>query len=193
MTWAICGKTAEEDAQSYAKIRGATVQHEIAVHTYGHIDASICSPRELRADVERCLEVLGLKSAPKTFIFPWNREGNYDTIREMGFTTYRAKKRAIAPPRKQHLLWNIAPVYYLDQKSLDAFSLLRRYLDFCISTRTVFHLWLHPWSIVIGDDPDRIVKKTLEPLFHYVNKRRTSRELAVCTMGTLAEHFEAAG
>src|SRR5438309_2840311 len=50
MTWAICGRTAEEDRGAYDAILGASVRHEIGVHTYSHIDASTSTPEELESE-----------------------------------------------------------------------------------------------------------------------------------------------
>jgi peptidoglycan/xylan/chitin deacetylase (PgdA/CDA1 family) len=115
LTWAVCGKDAEKDSATYLKIRQADTCQEIGVHTYSHLDASTCSAAELEADIQHCIQVLDLRSTPKVFVFPWNREGHFETIRRIGFMTYRGKRRAIAPPRKENSLWNIAPVFYLDQ------------------------------------------------------------------------------
>src|SRR5713226_3860957 len=38
ITWAICGKTAEEDLKSYNAILNSSISHEIGVHTYSHLD-----------------------------------------------------------------------------------------------------------------------------------------------------------
>ena len=73
MTWAICGRTAEEDQESYRSILRADTKHEIGVHTYSHADVASCSSEELESEVAKCLEVLAVAEHPKTFIFPWNR------------------------------------------------------------------------------------------------------------------------
>jgi len=187
MTWAICGKTAEEDPSSYEGILRSNQPQEIGLHTYSHADVSACSASELELEVQRCLEVLKLSSPPKTFIFPWNREGHFDKLKQMGFQAYRDKTRAVAYPDMARGLWNIPPTYYIDQKSYGAHKLIKKYLDACMSWSSVFHLWLHPWSIVLdGGDSCKFTDATLDPLFSYLKERKESGKLTICTMGELA-------
>ena len=55
-------------------------------------------------------------------------------------------------------------------------------LERSISNRKVFHIWLHPWTLLnyegLKDDLDKFLK--------YVSKRREKGELEVMTMGELA-------
>lgn len=185
MTWAICGQTAEEDSQSYNAIRRSKTMQEIGVHTYSHVDVASCSAEELEQEVAKCIKVLDLPVQPRTFIFPWNRSGHFDLLAKMGFTTYRGKTRSIGNPIEHNGLLNIPPTYYVDTKSYKAHSLMKKYLDVCISWNAVFHLWLHPWSVVL-DDSARFIEDTLDPLFSYIKQKREERVLATHTLGDLA-------
>ena len=189
LTWAICGKTAEADRESYDRILNASQRKEIGIHTYSHIDAKKSDPLQFEQDIRKCLEVLGLSSAPPTFVFPWNREAHFDVLGRLGFRCYRGKERAIgAPRRNDEGLYNIRPVYYVDQKSSGAQSLMKSYADLCVSTSSVFHLWTHPWSIVMRDGSGPMLD-TLRPVFSYLRKLSDRDQLALCTMGELSEHF----
>jgi len=126
LTWAICGRTAEEDVKSYSRILDSSAEHEIGIHTYSHIDASRSGADELEAEITRCVATLGLSSTPTTFVFPWNREAHFDVLKRMGFLVYRGDKRVIGGLSKARGLWNIPPVYYVDQKSVGAASLMKR-------------------------------------------------------------------
>jgi len=191
LTWAICGRTAEQDTKSYLRLLDSSAEHEIGIHTYSHIDASRSGADELEAEITRCIAVLGLSSAPRTFVFPWNREAHFDVLRRMGFMAYRGKERVIGGLSKANGLWNIPPVYYVDQKSVGAAPLMKRYVDVCIRHRTVFHLWTHPWSIVEeGGSEERLVSTALEPVFAYMAKKRDEGLLHTGTMGGLAAALE---
>ena len=192
LTWAICGKTAVEEAESYNRILNSPTKQEIGIHTYSHIDALKCSAAEFEEDIGRCLDALNLRSAPRTFIFPWNRENHFEVLRRMGFKTYRGKERVIGPPDHSMGLWNERPVFYVDQKSYGAESLMMKYADLCARTSAVFHLWTHPWSIVIREDPNPMFK-TLDPVFSHLRDMRQRGDLAVCTMGEIADHFDSVG
>ena len=187
LTWAICGRTAEEDPRSYSRIADSPGGHEIGIHTYSHLDASRAGADELESDIERCVRTLGLTSPPRTFVFPWNREAHFDVLERMGFVAYRGKKRVIGGVDNARGLWNIPPVYYVDLKSLDAASLMKRYVDLCVRHRTVFHLWTHPWSIVDqGGSAEGMVRTALEPVFAYISQKREEGLLTTGTMGSLA-------
>ena len=188
MTWAICGQTAEEDPESYKSILRSKQQQEIGVHTYSHVDVASCSEEELEDEVSKCLKILDLPEHPKTFIFPWNREGHFELLAKMGFLTYRDQNRLIGMPRENLGLLNIPPTYYVDTKSYKAQELMKKYLDLCIAWNSVFHLWLHPWSVVL-DDSASFVRDTLDPLFAYIKRREREGVLALRTMGDLATFY----
>ncbi len=192
MTWAICGKTAEEDRRSYEAITGSSVKHEIGVHTYSHADASKVSAEELEAEIERCIGVLALKERPRTFVFPWNRVAHLDTIRRLDFIAYRDKQRMLGFPRKVDGVWNIAPVWYLDKNALGAAGLIRRVIDLTISARSVFHLWFHPWS-VIDPTPEKFSEKVLVPVLLHMQQKREEGHLSIETMGSLGGWLENGG
>ena len=189
MTWAICGQTAEEDPGSYEAIRRSKMYQEIGVHTYSHADVASCTAQELEDEVKKCLKVLDLQEHPKTFIFPWNRTGHFELLSKMGFLVYRGKARSIGTPVRTESLLNIPPTYYLDTKSYKAHSLMQKFLDVCISWNSVFHLWLHPWSVVV-DDSSQFVQDTLDPLLSYIKQKRDEGVLATYTMGELATFWK---
>ncbi|MDA4132497.1 MAG: hypothetical protein OK454_05140, partial [Thaumarchaeota archaeon] len=144
--------------------------------------------------IARCIATLGLPSTPATFIFPWNREAHFDVLKRMGFVTYRGKERVIGGLSKARGLWNIPPVYYVDQKSVGAASLMKRYVDICVRHRAVFHLWTHPWSIVEqGGSSERMVRTALEPVFAHMAQKRDEGLLHTGTMGSLATALEMEG
>ena len=80
----------------------------------------------------------------------------------------------------------------MDQKSFGAQSLMNKYADLCASASSVFHLWTHPWSIVMRDGNGPMMD-TLKPVFSHLQKMSDAGEIALCTMGELAEHFQSAG
>jgi len=194
LTWAICGRTAEEDGKAYSRILESTAEQEIGIHTYSHIDASRSSAEELEAEIERCIAALGLPSTPRTFVFPWNREAHFDVLKRMGFLVYRGRERVVGGVSRASGLWNIPPVYYVDQKSVGAASLMKRYVDICVRHRAVFHLWTHPWSIVEeGGSSERMVRTALEPVFAYMAQKRDEGRLHTGTIGGLATVLERDG
>jgi hypothetical protein len=184
LTWAVCGRSAEKDMRSYAAIADGAPGKEVGVHTYSHLDATVASADEFRADIERCIQALGLES-PRTFVFPWNREAHFGVLRDLGFRVFRGKDRAIGNPVPKGGLWNVRPVYYVDQKSIGGESLMKKYVDLCVAFCTPFHLWTHPWALVVGGSTDRMTA-TLEPLFEYIAKKREEKQLTTSTLGEIS-------
>ena len=192
ITWAICGMTADDDGEAYRRILDSPVHQEIGIHTYSHIDALKCEAAEFEEDIRHCLASLGLDAVPRTFVFPWNRENHFEVVRALGFRSYRGKERAMGAPRLSQGLWNVRPVYYVDQKSLGAEALMKKYLSLSVGTGSVFHLWTHPWGLGIDGDVSQM-KKTLEPVFARMAELDRRGKLALSTMGQLAEHFDSTG
>jgi peptidoglycan/xylan/chitin deacetylase (PgdA/CDA1 family) len=190
MTWAICGKTAEEQRSTYEAILRSKVEQEIAVHTYSHMDASTCSPEELESDISKCLSII--ERTPKSFVFPWNREGNFEVLQKMGFIAYRGREKAIGAPRFEQDLWNIPPTYHADRSTYNSIVLVRKLLDIAINNNSVFHLWLHPWDLVPTENFQQDLSGgLLQPLLKHASdiRRRDGNALTFTTLGALAEHF----
>ena len=188
ITWAVCGMTAEADPESYRRIAASPVRQELGIHTYSHVDAQKVDEEAFEKDVVRCIEALRMASTPPTFVFPWNRVNHFQVLRRLGFKVYRGKERAVGAPAPSEGLYNVRPVYYVDQKSAGAQSLINKYADLCASASSVFHLWTHPWSIVMRDGSGPMVE-TLEPVFAHMKQLSDSGQMALCTMGELAAHL----
>jgi len=193
LTWAICGKTAEQDMRAYHRLLDSAERKEIGVHTYSHLDVSRASEEQVRDEVLRCVGALGLRTFPSTFVFPWNREGHFELLRRMGFTAYRGARRVIGAPSKRNGLWNIPPVFYVDHNSIGAGALIGRYIDACVQFRSVFHLWLHPWSLVERGDLGAMLSTTMGPVFEHMGRMRDEGRLSASTMGELSACMEGDG
>jgi peptidoglycan/xylan/chitin deacetylase (PgdA/CDA1 family) len=190
MTWAICGKTAEADTASYSKILNSEVESEIAVHTYSHLDVSSCAESELQDDLAKWKATVKVNQTPTTFIFPWNRTGHFDFLGREGFRTYRGKERIIGTPKLNGGFWNIPPVFYVDTKSQGALGNVRKFVDLCIKNNAVFHVWMHPWSVVYPEEPDLLQRDILSPMFEYLDAKRKEGLLSICTLGELSSAMQ---
>ena len=191
LTWAVCGMSAEADMRSYSAIADSIAGTEVGVHTYSHLDATTATSDEFRADIERCIQALGL-SAPRTFVFPWNREAHFDVVRALGFRAYRGKDRAVGAPVSNQGVWNVRPVYYVDQKSRGAESLIRKYIDLCVCYSFTFHLLTHPRALAIDGDAAPMMK-TMESVFAYVAEMKNRSLLGTSTLGEIAARLDAPG
>lgn len=193
MTWAICGQAASEQPKEIGLIRDSTVGHEIANHTYTHLDMSLpsTSPDMVKSEIAECFDELNIKSGVKTFIFPWNKTGHFEMLSKLGFTTYRGADRKLRYPVEENGLWNISPLYYVDAKSEGASRLMKMYVDLAIAYRSVCHIWFHPWSVVVGSD-NTFARNTLAPLLEYVEKEGKRGRVWICTLEELSTYCNAA-
>jgi peptidoglycan/xylan/chitin deacetylase (PgdA/CDA1 family) len=193
ITWAICGGTALRDQIAFNQILHSQVHHEIGLHTFNHRDLAdpSCSDEEAEFEIRKCIDTLNLTRKPTTFVFPWNREAKYHILKNQGITAYRSKNRLICYPRKEHGLWNIPPVCYLDWNTFGRIDLIERFIDLCISYNSVFHMWTHPWSLSVNGNVRKYFNEMLEPVFRYIAEMRDNGRLWVCTLGQLADYCEA--
>lgn len=185
-TWAICGRTAEEDPKAFESILSSSVRQDIGVHTYSHMYADERTEEEYERDITKCVSVLRLSSPPRSFVFPKNREGHFGLLRRLGFTSFRGKRRVVGAPVDVQGLWNLRPVYYLDGKSLKAAGLIKSFLDACIARSAVFHLWTHPWSLAVGGKVDRMAAEVVGPVLAHIEEMRSQGSLYVGTMDDLS-------
>lgn len=193
VTWAICGVTAINEKDVFQRILDSKVKHEIAIHTFNHVDFSSpeCTEELAKSQILRTISLLPPGAGRETFIFPWNREGYFNVLNELGFIAYRGRGRKLAYPSKNNGLWNIHPLFYLSEKNYTCSNLLKALLDLAVSREAVFHLWFHPWNLEKNGDASRYVKDTLRPLFEYAESKRREKKLWVCTLGDIANYCEA--
>jgi hypothetical protein len=135
------------------RIRAVDERHEIACHTFSHVDFAdeTCPPRvaeaELRATVDAAAE-RGI--AIETMVFPGNRQGNIDALHACGFTAYRLHGRHhLGPVRRDRFgMLQIPGGLCLETPpgwaARDWAATLCRSIDLAIETGTLMHLWFHP-------------------------------------------------
>ena len=76
------------------------VEHEIACHSFSHVDFSACDRKVAEAEVITCL--LTLKERfdvrPVSFVFPFDRVGHLDVLVKHGFKVFRSPTRSLLWP-----------------------------------------------------------------------------------------------
>lgn len=175
-------------------ILNAEVKHEIACHSFSHIDFSdgVCPPEVANSELQKCQEVArgwGLKL--ESFVFPGNLIGNLTSLKRHGFNAYRWHKGyELDVPRRDGLgLWQIPGGLCWEKPegwSVDAWiRALQRCVDRALETGTVLHLWLHP-----SCEPSN-VETVFPAVLDYVAAHRS--DLWVTTMAGLVDWLTATG
>jgi len=189
LTWAICGMTAEKDPEPFEAVMNAGGTYEIASHTYSHFRVDTATPAELEADTQRWRAVVGGLD-PRTIIFPYNKMGNFETLKRLGFTNYRGEERRVGTPLVGNGFCNIPPVMYLSGRSGGTVETAKMFINLCIRYRSVFHLWSHPWNLSREGDPTRHSELVLSPIFAYLREKQDEGSLQLCTMSQLAQSMQ---
>jgi len=167
----------------------AKVKHEIGCHTFSHINCKdeMCPPDVLDDELKAC------KSAAKefnvelrSFVFPGGTFGNYQVIKDNGFTSYRRsqKHQLFYPYLDDSGLLVLPSSIGLDDNNLGwsydfYLHILKQYILKAIKTRTVVHFWFHP-SL-----NSAFMKNVLPPLLEFAGTKRKSNDIWIGTMGEL--------
>ena len=189
------------------------IEHEIGYHSFSHIVFSECIREVAEAEIK-----IGNKLAKefgitlKSFVFPENKIGYVDVLKESGFKIYRGENgrrryepsqnilirkfnggmnKLIAPPVEPEWMegiWKIpSSMIFCDLQI--KFSVLPRAklgLYRAIKAKKVFHIWLHPHSLLLYPS----LKDDLDKFLGVVAKKRDEGKIEVMTMGELASHLK---
>lgn len=173
------------------KILNSTVKHEIACHTFSHIDCSerVCSEQILRKEIQECknaASIYGLEL--KSFVFPADYIGNRKILKEEGLMSYRTDKNVLGFPKKdEYGLWQIPTTAHIGLSNYN-WSLsyyIKRYktiIDRAIKYQKLCHFWFHP-----STNKD-FLKPILTALFEFIEARQ--KELYVTTIETYIKYLE---
>jgi hypothetical protein len=173
---------------------GSRVPHEIASHSFSHIDFSAqTSDRELvKSEMEACLAVmapLGLKL--RSLVYPYNNMGHsyHDLLHNYGIIAVRHRDKKVRlsyPERSAAGVYKIyesmnlrTASYYRYRDKADLF------LSHAIASGAAYHLWFHP------SDPEEVFRHEFSEILQIMQRERESRNLWITTMGELAAYCEA--
>jgi peptidoglycan/xylan/chitin deacetylase (PgdA/CDA1 family) len=176
-------------------ILNAETVHEIACHTFSHIDCSYknCPPDVLEDELKASFDAAKKWGVEfKSITFPGGTAGNYETLQKYG----------IKICRRRHLDYELAYPFYNDEGmivsptgpcvaivyphwSMDyRFSRLKKAVDKAIQTNTIAHFWFHP------SQEEETFHELLPMILRYCAEKRDDGELWVGTMSEIADHIE---
>ena len=192
------------------KILSSPIRHEIGYHSFSHVIFSECRREVAKAEIKE-----GIKLAKefgitlKSFVFPQDKIGHHDVLKENGFRIYRGRifKRGninqrvpirkingaidmiIAKPVEPRLvdgIWEIPSSMLFSASFPFIYSLLPRAkigIYRAMRSNKVFHVWLHPQNLLYQPS----LEKKLDKLLAFVAKKRDEGKIEVMTMGEFAE------
>ena len=171
-------------------ILAAKVKHEIACHTFSHIDCSDehCPPELMDAELAECQRLAQAWGIDlKSFVFPANLGGNYASLKKDGFTNYRFQSRYHLglPEQDEYGLWRIPggvqwekPAGWTAEAWIKA---MKRCIDRAIETGTVLQLWFHPSCESVN------VQVVFSEILQYLKTRQ--EQVIVLTLGELVDQL----
>lgn len=192
------------------KILSSPIKHEIGYHSFSHVLFSECNREVAEAEIKEGVKLAKeFDIALKSFVFPQDKIGHLDVLKENGFRIYRGRifKRGninqrvpirkingvidlmIAKPVEPRMtkgIWEIPSSMLYSAPFPFTYSLLPRAkigIYRAIRLKKIFHVWLHPQSLL--DQPS--LAKYLDNLLAFVSKKRDEGKIEVMTMGALAD------
>ncbi len=170
--------------------------HEVACHTFSHIDCSDlhCPPAVLADELRAWTQAAQPWGIPlRSFVFPGGTFGNFATLREAGVRTYRRRAgHDLAYPQRDPAGLLVSPVsrelrdngFGWSDDSLVAF--FTRYLDRAVQTGTLCHFWFHPSA------DGAFFRRVLPGVLRHAAELRENGKLWIGTMGEMAQFLDRA-
>jgi len=193
----------EKDPEWYApdlirSIFASPVKHEIACHTFSHIDCSDrnCPPQVIDDELTACeqaAEGWGLKF--RSMAFPGGTAGNFPILRKHGIMIYRRRigKYELSYPYRDEEGLLVSPtgpaigLSHPDWSLAEEFYYYKKAIDKAIKFRTLAHMWFHPSA---SADTFGLL---LPMIMEYCARKLDAGELWVGTMNELQEHINGNG
>jgi len=167
-------------------------RHELACHTFSHIDCSPehCPPEVFASEMNRCAELAaGLGAQMRSFVHPANRIGHLEALAKLGYRAIRSDRDVLSRPRQvAGGLWDIPSTMQIGRQrgwTLEEHRrVFRAVLRKAVRTGTVCHLWFHP-----SLEPE-LIDGLMADVF--AAARELGDRLKILTMGECADLLSAA-
>jgi hypothetical protein len=175
-------------------IINAKAEHEIACHTFSHLDCTStnCPQQVIEDEIKICVKLASeFGVILKSMVFPGGTNGYYPILKENGFTNVRvnADYDLFYPEKDSSGLWLLPSTASIENHGFgwsapEYRQYYTRFLDKALSANTVCHLWFHP-SI------DAFCMNEILPIVLEEASNRADRgDLWIVTMGELADFCE---
>jgi len=175
------------------KIIQSKTKHEIGSHTFSHIDCTYknCSKELMDAELKKCVELAKLKGITmKSHVFPGGTFGNYESLKENGFTNYRKpfENEIDIPVIDEFGLVRIPSSLGMDKDPYAwtaSFHIkqFKKFLARTVRSKQVCHFWFHP-----SMDP-WYLEEVLPHVLACVAEERDKGSIELMTMNEMAEQM----
>lgn len=195
------------------RILSSPVKHEIGLHSFSHVLFSECDREVAQAEIRE-----GVKLArqfgitPKSFVFPENKVGHIDVLRENGLKIYRGPDLTRADPAQSYLhrkfngamdmiipkvaepiwrqgIWEIpGNGMFGEIPQIPSGVIIRGKLGLerAIRQNGIFHVWLHPYNLVLQPS----LAGHIDRFLCFISRKRDEGKIRVMTMAELASSLK---
>jgi len=150
-------------------------KQEIGCHTFSHIDCrdSVCSSEVFETELNKCKELSGkLNIDLKSFVHPGHTIGNLDSLKKLGFSSYRTDYGNILgyPSKEANGLWEIKGTMEIAyRKKWDVnynIEFYKTIVDRAIKNNLLCVFWFHP------SFDTKCTEEIMPALFEYINLKK---------------------
>jgi len=172
----------------------SNVPHEIATHSFSHIDFSPrYSNRELvQREIEECIRVMEPFSLrPRSLVFPHNKtEYSYaKQLADLNIIALRHRDKKVRLSYPERLEPGIYKIYEsMNLRSAGHYDYLDKvkiFVEEAAKRHAAYHIFFHP------SDPADLFEDEFRRIVKYLHEEREKRRIWVTTMGELAAYCEA--
>jgi len=152
-------------------ITKSKTKHEVACHTFSHINCSeqVCSNESFKAEMSECVRLAkNVNIDLKSFVYPGNITGHKNLLTNFGITSFRTDNNNILGYPLEHKkgFWEFKSTteLVLNKNISEKFSneYYRNIINKALKTNTVCYLWFHPSASLDFSE------KILKPLFEHI-------------------------
>lgn len=152
-------------------IMNSKTGHEVACHTFSHINCSeeVCSSESFESELSECVRLAkNINIDLKSFVYPGNITGYKNSLTKFGITSFRTDNYNVLgyPQEYERGFWEIKSSSELVFNKNTSQKFLVKYycniINKAVETNTVCYLWFHPSASL--DFPEKILK----PIFDFI-------------------------
>lgn len=196
------------------RIVASPVENELGYHSFSHVRFSECDRTVAEAEISEGLKIASeCGFSLKSFVFPQNRIGNVQVLKEHHFKIYRGPNRAgmhvnktllrraplylltnLIPPPVEAIwregIWELPSSMKFNSAFLSALPFkAKNGIEKAIKEKKIFHVFIHPEDFVANP----VLLDKFDHMLQFVAKKRDQGQIKVTTMGRLTEYLNQTG
>ncbi len=174
-------------ADLVTKIKNSRVKHEIASHSFSHVDLadSETTPAVAKFEIEESYRLLKkIEPDLTTYVFAKNQPAFLDLIKNTGFTIYRGNTNHAIRKNTAGLM-EFPLGLWLSPKAHSSKDLVRL-LAIAAQKKVLVNFWLHLYEFGSAEE----LRQYFEPIFLYIANLQNAGTMKALTMRDIVKFYE---